>query len=102
MDRAALGRKVILIFAAAVAAVALVLFLPAGTLDYWQAWAYMAVIYVPASAVIGYFLKNDPAFLARRFQLREKEKEQRLVQKLGGLVFLVGFFIPGLDQRFGW
>ncbi len=102
MDVDPARKKMLLLFAAALAVVSLMFFLPAGTLDYWQAWAYMAIVFVPASLVILYFLNKDPEFLERRMRTREKEAKQQLVVKLAGALFLIGFLIPGLDRRFGW
>ena len=94
--------KYVLIFPAALLIVLAFLFVPAGTLDYWQAWAYIAVIFVPAAAVVIYFLKNDPAFLERRLRTREKEAKQALIIKLAIPVIFLGFIVPGLDHRYGW
>jgi len=90
------------IFTAALLAIGLVLFLPAGTPDYWQAWVYIAVIFVPASFVLAYFMKYDPEFLGRRFQYSEKEAKQRKVIGFSSIIFIIGFLLPGLDRRFGW
>ncbi|MFN7991047.1 MAG: isoprenylcysteine carboxylmethyltransferase family protein [Candidatus Micrarchaeia archaeon] len=97
-----LRKKVLLLFPALLSALALMFFLPAGTLDYWQAWAYMAVLSIPASFVVLYFLKNDPEFLERRLRTREKEVRQRMIIRFSWIVFLIGYLIPGLDRRFGW
>ncbi|VVC01606.1 Phospholipid methyltransferase [uncultured archaeon] len=94
--------KALLLFFASIAVISGMLFLPAGTLDYWQAWLYMSAIFVPVAFVGLYFLAADQAFLERRFKMREKEKPQKLVQKIGALIFIVGFLLPGLDRRFGW
>jgi len=83
-------------------AIAALLFIPAGTLDYWQAWLYLGVVLVPMLFVMLYFLAIDPKFLERRFKMREKEKEQQLFQKLGAPLILLGFILPGLGVRFGW
>jgi protein-S-isoprenylcysteine O-methyltransferase Ste14 len=97
-----LRRTILIRFGAGLLAIALFLFVPAGSLGYWQAWLYLAVLFVPLLFVVTYFLRRDPAFLARRMGFREKEAVQRRVQALGGLVFGAGFLIPGLDFRFGW
>lgn len=94
--------KILLVALAAPVLIALVFFLPAGTFDYWQAWLYLTVIFVPFFFVVAYFLKKDPAFLARRMKTREKEAEQRKIISFSWIVFLLGFLIPGLDHRFGW
>jgi protein-S-isoprenylcysteine O-methyltransferase Ste14 len=96
------GKKFFLLFLAAFAVIALALFVPAGTLDYWQAWLYIAVVMLPAAIVVTYFLKRDPAFLERRLSTREKEAKQQLIIKLSLPIFIIGFLLPGLDRRFGW
>lgn len=97
-----IAAKAVLLYAASLVVVGAMLFLPAGTLQYWQAWLYMAVVFVPVAFVGIYFLARDREFLERRFRMREKEKEQQLVQIVGGVIFFVAFLLPGLDRRFGW
>jgi len=76
--------------------------LPAGTMNYWQVYAYFGVILIPMLFVLRYFLKNDPRFLERRSRMAEKEKEQKLIQWINLPIFISAFIIPGLDRRFGW
>jgi protein-S-isoprenylcysteine O-methyltransferase Ste14 len=96
-------RKTILVrFSAGFLVVALMLFIPAGSLHYWQAWAYLGVLFAPLVFVVNYFLKRDPGFLERRMRVREKEASQQKIQILGDILFFLGFLIPGLDYRFGW
>lgn len=102
MGAEALNKKIFLIFLAAPIVLGIFLFVPAGTLDYWQAWAYMGVILIPVLFVMAYFLKYDPEFLERRLKTKEKEAKQQLIVKAGAAIFLIGFLIPGLDVRFGW
>ncbi len=102
MDRAALKRRILLVAIAAPLAIGAALFIPAGTLNYWQAWAYLATLIVPMAIVVTYFWRKDPEFLERRLRLREREVRIGFLTKLGYAVFLIGFLIPGLDQRFGW
>jgi protein-S-isoprenylcysteine O-methyltransferase Ste14 len=94
--------KALLVFPAALVVVACALFIPAGTLDYWQAWLFMGCVFVPAAFVTAYFLKNDPAFLQRRLKHREGLARQRRLIGASQLVFAIGFIVPGLDRRFGW
>lgn len=102
MDTAKLRNKVLKIMVAAPVVMGLFFFPAAGTLDYPQAWIFMATIMVPVVFVILYFLKNDPEFLERRLRMKERETRQGLIIKFGLLVFGVGFLLPGLDRRFGW
>lgn len=83
-------------------AIGLMVLLPAGTLDYWQAYVYTAVMLTPMLWMMFYFLKKDPEFLVRRMKSREKEKEQKLFQVLSLPIFILAFVLPGLDKRFGW
>lgn len=80
----------------------LLLFLPAGTLQYWQAWVYMGILFIPMFFVMQYLLKNDLALLERRMKMKEKEKSQKLYIKLSLISFPFVFIIPALDYRFGW
>ncbi len=97
-----LQKKIVFLAIAAPIILGIFLFIPAGTLNYWQAWAYMCVLLVPAYFVIGYFMKNDPEFLERRLRTKEKETAQQKIIKIGTILFAIGFIMPGLDQRFGW
>jgi len=77
-------------------------FLPAGTLDYRQAWIYMTIVLVPMSLVLACFLKKDPELLARRLRTKEKETAQRAIILLSFPLFLAAFLLPGFDHRWGW
>ena len=78
------------------------LFVPAGTLVYWQAWVYLAILFVPMSLISRYLLNNDPELLERRMRMKEKETEQKRIIALGWAYFLLLFLLPGFDRRFGW
>jgi len=80
----------------------LFLFLPVGSLNYWQAWIYCSVIFVPAFFVVLYFIKKDPELLERRMRLKEKEEKQKTIVILSAIIFFIGFIIPGLDYRYHW
>lgn len=96
------ARKVFVRVALIVPVLMAVFFIPAGTLAYWEAWVYLAVLLIPMFFVLGYFLKNNPEFLERRMQMRERESAQRRIINLSLLWFILAFVVPGLDQRFGW
>src|SRR4030042_1879033 len=101
-DISKLKKKVVLIYFAAVLFVGILLFVPAGTLDFWQAWLYGAVVLIPPLFVFAYFLKKDPEFLEKRMKTKEKESRQKLIMMIGLALFLIGFLIPGFDHRYGW
>lgn len=82
--------------------VGLLLFLPAGTLSYGNGWLLMGLLFGPM-LIAGFvmFFKN-PAFLAKRLDVKEKQSTQKGVLALSGVMFLAGFVVAGLDHRFGW
>jgi len=84
---------------------ALLLFLPAATLHYWQAWVYL-VIFVGASWLTTVYLeRNDPALLERRMRggpTAEKEPRQKIIMLGASLGFIALLVVPALDRRFGW
>ena len=81
------------------------LFLPAWTLDYWQACAFLAVFGVSALAITLYLMKKDPKLLERRVHAgptAEKETSQKIIQSITGLGFMAMLVLPALDHRFHW
>ena len=92
----ALGR-----FGAAFLILGAIFFLSAGTLSYREAWGYLAVLCIPAFCVLAYLIRNNPELLERRMRMREKEAEQKLIVKLGYVIFLAAFLLPGFDRRYG-
>lgn len=82
--------------------VALLLFLPAGTLQYTYGWLLTGLLFGPMLiAGIVMYCKN-PAFLQKRLDAKEKQSAQKGVLAFSGLMFVVGFVVAGLDFRFGW
>lgn len=89
-------------FSLGVILVGALVFLPAGTLHFFNGWLLMGVLFVPMFAAGLVMLAKDPNLLRSRLDAKEKAKEQDLVVKLSGLMFLAGFVIAGLDYRFSW
>jgi protein-S-isoprenylcysteine O-methyltransferase Ste14 len=81
---------------------ALILFLPAGTLAYWEAWVYIAGLIIPMVVGFIYLLNKAPELLERRMRMKEKEKKQKKIIRFSYLIYLITFLIPGFDRRFGW
>ena len=77
-------------------------FLPAGTLSYTGGIIFMCVLFVPMFLAGIVMMIKSPSLLEKRLNAKEKEKEQSIVIKLSGLIFLLGFVLAGLDFRFGW
>ena len=82
--------------------VGLLIFLPAGTLHYFNGWLLTGLLFVPMLIAGFVMFFKDPAFLARRLDAKEKQAAQKGVLALSGLMFIGGFVIAGLDFRFGW
>ena len=82
--------------------VGLLIFLPAGTLNFSNGWLFMAILFVPMFLAGLVMMSKNPNLLKSRLNAKEKEREQSLVVKLSGLMFLAGFIVAGLDFRFGW
>ena len=77
-------------------------FLPAGSTEFWQGWLFMGILFIPMFfAGIAMMLKN-PALLKERLDAREERGAQRAVIALSGLMFLLGFAAAGLNYRFAW
>lgn len=78
------------------------IFLPAGTFSYFNGWLLMGILFVPMFIAGIVMMFKNPRLLKSRLDAKEKDKEQNLVVKLSGLMFLAGFVVAGLDFRFGW
>ena len=82
--------------------VGLLIFLPAGTLDFSKGWLLMGLLFGPMFVAGLVMLAKSPAFLEKRLDVKEKRSAQQGVVKLSGLMFIAGFVVAGLDFRFGW
>lgn len=82
--------------------IGLLLFIPAGTLNYWNAWLFICILFVPMFIVGIILMIKNPDLLRKRLNSKEKEYEQELLLLIGGLMFLCGFIVSGLNYRFQW
>lgn len=78
------------------------LFLPAGSVQFWQGWAYLTVCFVSAVFAFAYFYKQDPELIQRRMLFKEKVREQRYIMSFIYVTWLIAFSLPGFDHRYGW
>jgi protein-S-isoprenylcysteine O-methyltransferase Ste14 len=86
-------------------AMSALLFIPARTFDYWQAWAFLVVFFAPALAITMYLMKKDPKLLERRLYggpTAEKETSQKIIQSITAVAFIAMLVVPALDHRFAW
>ena len=82
--------------------IGLLLFLPAGTLDFWQAWLFIGVLFVPMFIAGIVLMIRQPELLRKRLDAKEQQQEQKWVVALSGLMFVAVFVVAGLNRRFGW
>jgi len=89
-------------FLLGVVLVGLLIFLPAGTLHFPAGWLLMGILFVPMFLAGLVMLGKNPQLLQSRLKAKETQREQDMVVKLSGLMFIAGFVVAGLDFRFGW
>lgn len=82
--------------------IAILLFLPAGTWHYLHAWLFIALLFVPMTMIGIWLYLSQPNLLAKRLGNKERERQQKNVVALSGLMFISGFVLCALDYRFGW
>ena len=82
--------------------ICVLLFLPAGTFHYWNAWLFMAVLFVPMIILGIVMLFKSPDLLKKRLDAKEKEDEQKWVVALSGIMFMAAFVVAALNFRFSW
>jgi protein-S-isoprenylcysteine O-methyltransferase Ste14 len=87
------------------AVMALLLFVPAGTLAYWQAWVYLAIFSGASAIMTIYLMRHDPALLERRMKggpTAETRLSQRIIMSAVSLGFIALLVVPALDYHYGW
>ena len=80
----------------------MLLFIPAGSLRYWQGWLLMGILFVPMFVAGFVMLAKNPELLRKRLNAKEEQREQKTVVALSGLLFIVAFVLAGLNWRFRW
>lgn len=82
--------------------ISLLLFLPAGTICYWNGWLLIGILFIPMLAAGIVMMLRNPELLEKRLKAKESEGEQKTVIVLSGVMFFVAFVVAGLNYRFGW
>jgi protein-S-isoprenylcysteine O-methyltransferase Ste14 len=101
----ALNAKAFVSLAVLILFMAALIFIPAGTLNYWQAWIFLGVYFASALAITLYLMKRDPELLRRRMTggpTAEKQPAQKIIMSLASLGFAGLLVVPALDHRFAW
>ena len=94
--------QAIIKFLLGVLIVGLLIFLPANTLQYWNGWLFMGMLFIPMFIAGIIMMKKTPELLKKRLNAKENEKEQKEVILYSGLMFLIGFILAGLNYRYRW
>lgn len=89
-------------FLAGLILVGALLFIPAGSFSYWQAWLLIIILFVPMFAAGLVMMKKSPELLKKRLNAKEEQSEQKAVIVLSGSMFLAAFVAAGLNHRFRW
>lgn len=78
------------------------LFIPAKTFDYWNAWLFIGLLFIPMFIVGIIMMIKKPMLLEKRLNAKEKETTQKLVVAFSGVMFIIGFIVAGLNYRYEW
>ena len=89
-------------FLAGLILVGVLLFWPAGSLEYMNGWLFVGLLFIPMLILGIVLMIKSPSLLEKRLKAKEGEKTQRGVVAVSGLLFVAGFVVAGLDYRFGW
>ena len=101
MDKKLFG-SAMLKFISGLLLVGLLLFLPAGSFAYWQAWLLIGILFLPMFLAGLVMMAKSPELLRKRLSAKEEQAEQKQVIAFSGLMFLAAFVLAGLNYRFGW
>ena len=94
--------EAILKFILGVIMIGLLLFIPANSMNYWNAWLLMGQLFIPMFIAGIVMMIKSPDLLRKRLNAKEKESKQKQVVLFSGLMFLLGFIIAGLNYRYSW
>jgi protein-S-isoprenylcysteine O-methyltransferase Ste14 len=88
-----------------VALLAIFLFLPGWSFNYWQAWVFLIVFAISVFLITLFFLKKDPRLIQSRLKVgpvAEQQKSQKIIQAVASIFFILPFITASIDHRLGW
>ena len=94
--------QAIIKFILGVLLIGLLLFIPANTINYWNGWLFMGLLFVPMFIAGIVLMIKNPELLRKRLNAKETENEQKQVIVFSGLMFILGFIIAGLNYKYNW
>ena len=94
--------QAIIKFSLGLVLVGALLFIPANTFDYWNAWLFIGLLFIPMFIVGIIMMIKKPDLLEKRLNAKEKEMTQKIVVAFSGVMFIIGFIVAGLNYRYEW
>ena len=94
--------EAIIKFVLGVIIIGFLIFVPANTINYWNGWLFMGLLFIPMFIAGCAMMIKSPELLRKRLNAKEEDKEQKQVVELSGLMFLAGFIMAGLNYRYNW
>jgi protein-S-isoprenylcysteine O-methyltransferase Ste14 len=94
--------KVLIRFFLAFVLIGILIFVPAGTMKYFNGWLFIAGLLLPMTFTVTSLFFKDPELLEKRVNLKEKEEAQKKYVKFSIFLFIIAYIIPGLDYRYSW
>lgn len=94
--------QAIIKFILGVLIIGLLLFIPANTINYWNGWLFMGLLFIPMFIAGIILMIKNPELLRKRLNAKETENEQKKVIAFSGIMFVLGFIIAGLNYRYNW
>lgn len=82
--------------------IGILLFVPANTIDYWNGWLFMGLLFIPMFIAGVVMMIKTPDLLKKRLNVKEKQGEQKQVVLFSAIMFIVGFIVAGLNYRYSW
>jgi protein-S-isoprenylcysteine O-methyltransferase Ste14 len=82
--------------------IGLLLFVPAASFKFWNAWLFMVGLFIPMFFVMTYLIIKDPELMQKRMKMKEKEKTQKIYVVLSIIIFMITYMIPGFDFKYHW
>lgn len=101
MSAKLLGQALVKVFVGIIL-IGVLLFVPAGSLAYWQGWLLMGILFIPMIIAGFVMMAKCPELLKKRLNAREEQAEQKMVVACSGLMFIAAFVAAGLNYRFQW
>lgn len=94
--------QAIIKFILGILVIGLLLFIPANTINYWNGWLFMGLLFIPMFIAGIILMVKNPELLKKRLNANETENEQKKVIAFSGIMFVLGFIIAGLNYRYSW